>query len=437
MIEAIDPTSGKKIYFDKISGDSTNTKPLTREKLAAEITNLYKIPQRLDLLIPKKNAKDYQERKRFLEMNNIAEWTVTMEIENGSPCFYNNVSGESCYNLPHELDKLGGLNNLENLKVNNNMLSELPRSLTKISTLIHLEVRNNRVPNLFSDFGKLSKLRVFKIDGNKIQHLPESMSECIGMIEINLASNMLHQIPPCILNMKCLQILNLGNNGIKMLPAEFGFLENLSDLFLYNNPLVDPSYDVVMKGTKETLWVCRQKYWNELYGRTPQMKINQFGVGNECFLIQPIFHSKIRNRINYAKRTNLSVELQQMNLTEIPEDVLKLQGLKRLDLSRNSFFLRPIEFSTSLCTLVFLALKSCKIREISISIQNLRGLKELNLENNHIKTFPKHITRLRKLERLILNNNSIQDVPDIRELSDLKVVNLDNNNLQYLPDGIR
>lgn len=52
----------------------------------------------------------------------------------------------------------------------------------------------------------------------------------------------------------------------------------------------------------------------------------------------------------------------------------------------------------SLCHLVVLSLKKCKLRRLSDDMVELGSLKELYLENNYIMILPQAFTRLRTLE---------------------------------------
>lgn len=64
------------------------------------------------------------------------------------------------------------------------------------------------------------------------------------------------------------------------------------------------------------------------------------------------------------------------------------------DLSRESSSFDQV----SLCHLVVLSLKSCKLRGLGDDVAELGCLKELYLETNRISSLPQNFTRLRTLE---------------------------------------
>ena len=58
----------------------------------------------------------------------------------------------------------------------------------------------------------------------------------------------------------------------------------------------------------------------------------------------------------------------------------------------------------------------------------LKELREIDLSNNHIKSFPTNLAQLSQLTILELAGNEIQTIPSwITELSALKILNLKGN----------
>jgi len=433
--EAINPKTGKKIYFDLVTRRSSNTKPL--QNMHETSSTRFQIPSKFNKFILKDSLLEYRERKNFLEINNIPEWVISMDQDTGHSTYFNNVSGQSQSILPLELDSIGNLFNLECLKANENKLTELPPSISRINTLNRLEVRNNNLRELPKDFGGLTNLRILRADFNRLQCLPKSMCQCKKIVELNISHNMFDLFPSSILSMKKIEILSLGNNCIRSLPYTIGFMQNLSVLMLYNNPLQDPEYDEAMKGIKRTLWICREKHFKKVQGEVPVMKMKRSGIEKECLMIDPEYDAILKSKIYEGTKSHSRVKLRNFNLKSLPYELSNVHGLLELDLSRNNFEQIPIEFPDSLCSLLHLSLKCCKISEITPSIKKLRYLSVLDLEMNFIVELPKEISRLRKLKHLHLSNNRIQCIPNLSELTDLKEINLDCNKMQQIPDGIR
>ena len=85
-------------------------------------------------------------------------------------------------------------------------------------------------------------------------------------------------------------------------------------------------------------------------------------------------------------------------------------------------------------TMVFIRISNSKIKTIKQTIPI--SLKWIDLSNNPITTLPSHITNLANLEKLLLINNNLENLPnDFSKLTSLKFLNVSgNNNLEQLPN---
>lgn len=63
-------------------------------------------------------------------------------------------------------------------------------------------------------------------------------------------------------------------------------------------------------------------------------------------------------------------------------------------------------------------------------------LAKLSLRNNHLLRFPGELTKLKGLEDIDLENNSLSSLPYNFAFSSLKSLNLSNNQLMELPTSI-
>jgi len=110
--------------------------------------------------------------------------------------------------------------------------------------------------------------------------------------------------------------------------------------------------------------------------------------------------------IQDAKKTR-KIDLSHMQLTEIPEQVLKIKNLEQLNLSHNS------------------------ITSIPNSISYLTSLKILDLSSNQLTSVPRSISSCKSLETLILSYNpNLDSLPEsLLELDSLRDVRLFENEL--------
>lgn len=265
--------------------------------------------------------------------------------------------------------------------------------------------------------------------------MPDSMEYCTSLVELQLTSNYIDRFPDFINKCANIKRLMLGNNFLKILPYTLGFLTSLTDLQLFNNPLMDPPYDVVMEGLEQTLYFCRQKYWARVNGPPPVVRIHATGIGDECLELEPEFRDRLQKMIRDSEASS-SLELQLLNLKRIPETVYNLEGLKNVDLSRNDFSGEPLmwggyydpeeeEPNENLTSATSLVLKSCRIREIDVSIQLMRNVVDMNLEDNKIQHLPPQICRLRRVQFLNLSKNRLYELPeDVGNMTDLREVRM-------------
>jgi Leucine-rich repeat (LRR) protein len=107
------------------------------------------------------------------------------------------------------------------------------------------------------------------------------------------------------------------------------------------------------------------------------------------------------------------LNLNNKNITEIPESISKLSNLK------------------------YLYLRSNQLTAIQESISKLVSLKYLDLRHNQLTTLPESIGKLVRLKHLYLHNNQLSTLPEsIGNLIKLKHLSLDNNRLKKLPSSI-
>lgn len=122
-----------------------------------------------------------------------------------------NLEARQIKTLPPQI---GELKFLDNLVLQDNMLSELPEELGQIEHLTHL--------NLSFNFFEL---------------FPEVVGELKNLRTLNMEHNDLTNILPNIGNLTNLITLNLNDNKISHLPSEMARLTQLKSLEIINNPI--------------------------------------------------------------------------------------------------------------------------------------------------------------------------------------------------------
>lgn len=151
----------------------------------------------------------------------------------------------------------------------------------------------------------------------------------------------------------------------------------------------------------------------------------------------------------------LSLKLQNLELTELPNNIGELRNLKELDISYNQLSKVPDQikectqlekividgnlqvsapgfwgFANHLPKLSVLYLNYCGLIEIPSEVYNIRQLKLLYLSNNQIKEVDERVRKLESLEWLILGENKIERISNsILSLKNLKLITLHENRL--------
>lgn len=165
--------------------------------------------------------------------------------------------------------------------------------------------------------------------------------------------------------------------------------------------------------------------------RTSHFGADQVG-SNLCLehRMRPI--SGVRNHL----RRNLgsSQQIDVMKNTDLLDRIGSLKHLKFLDLSHNELK----KFPAKLCDLdlATLNLTSNQLDENDFppEAEKYQNLIELTLDKNNFKHFPKVIGKLKNLERLSAQNNSLVDLKYVHRLRKLKYLILDSNNLTGLEE---
>jgi internalin A len=143
-------------------------------------------------------------------------------------------------------------------------------------------------------------------------------------------------------------------------------------------------------------------------------------------------------RISVARRRGeTTLNLSNLNLTEVPESIGELSQLKILFLEGNQLITLP-ESVGRLSQLLDLHLNRNRLAALPESIGQLARLRTLYLADNQLTAPPESIGQLSWLELLDLANNRLAALPEsFGRLSRLRMLYLDGNQLAALPESMR
>ncbi|CAL0331655.1 unnamed protein product [Lupinus luteus] len=270
------------------------------------------------------------------------------------------------------------------LKLQNKLMDQvdwLPDSIGKLSSLVTLDLSENRIMALPSTIGGLSSLTRLDLHSNRITELPDSIGNLLSVVYVDLRGNQLSSLPASFGKLVRLEELDLSSNQLSVLPDTIGSLVSLKILNVETNDIEEIPHSI---GNCSSLRELRADY--------NRLKALPEGVG------------KIHSLEILSTRYN--------NIKQLPTTMSSLINLKELDVSFNELESVPesLCFATSLVKLV-IGNNFADMRSLPKSIGNLEMLEELDISNNQIHVLPDSFRMLTRLRVLRVEENPLEVPP--------------------------
>ena len=209
--------------------------------------------------------------------------------------------------LPEEI---GALENLSRLNLSHNKLTFLPVGFYKLKQLRVVNLCHNELNELDEELGNLDMLDNLDIAHNKLIELPASIGCLSKVSNFNASHNMLESIPYEISFMRSVNCLEMSHNNIQELGDSIKDLHCLERVYLQHNKLK------VMPILKS----CQ--HLKEIY-----LGFNQ---------IEELTDIDLENMPNIKL-----LDLRDNKIPSLPDEIINLQGLERLDVSNNDLATLP------------------------------------------------------------------------------------------------
>ncbi|KAL8265402.1 hypothetical protein R6Q59_023532 [Mikania micrantha] len=278
-------------------------------------------------------------------------------------------------------------------------------TIGKLTKLQSLDLSNNHITDLPSDFWSLGSLKTLNLSSNKISmNLPSNIGNFGSLEKLDLSfNNFFGSLPDSISSLNNLQVLNLSRNG-------FDSIVPLGITSCHSLTSVDLS-------------------WNNFSGVLP----DGFGSSFPKLKSLNIAGNDIKGkgsdflRLDSLTYLNISKNLFQGSVVEIFQEPLEV-----VDLSSNHFdgHISQLIFNSHLA---YLDLSDNEISgEFFANLSQTHNLKHLSLaKNRFLKHHLINIDSLRNLEYLNLSNTNLigQISTEISMLTHLKTLDLSNNHL--------
>ena len=219
------------------------------------------------------------------------------------------------------------------LDLSNTNISEVPESITRLSSLQTLDLGFTQIREVPETIGNLSSLQELDLRDTNISTVPETIGNLSSLKALDLSRTNISAVPETITRLSSLQMLYLGYTKISEVPETITRLSSLQTLYLYNTPI---------REVPET-------------------------IGN----------------LSSLKALNLS----NTQIRAVPETITRLSSLQMLYLGYTKISEVP-ETITRLSSLQSLDLYNTQIREVPETIGKLKNLSRLDLCNCHLKAIP-------------------------------------------------
>lgn len=268
---------------------------------------------------------------------------------------------------------------LEELYLDSNQLSELPRQL-------------------FYCHG----LRVLGLSDNELSSLPPAVASLINLTSLDLSKNAISDIPDNIKGCKQLSVVDASINPLCRLPEGFTQLLSLQELYLNDTFL---------------------EYLPANFGRLSRLRILELRENQLNTLPKSI-----------ARLTSLQrLDIGQNDFSELPEVIGSLGSLTELWFDNNKVKSLP-PLLGRLKKLVHVDASKNKVDWVAGELENCVMLTDLHLSSNDLKRLPEKLGGCRQLQILKLDDNALTHLPEtIGELSALEELVVTQNDLETLP----
>ncbi|KZV29609.1 putative LRR receptor-like serine/threonine-protein kinase [Dorcoceras hygrometricum] len=335
---------------------------------------------------------------------------------------------------------IGKLTNLEALDLSNNSITALPSDFWSLGSLKNVNLSFNKLyGSLPSNIGNFGQLQSLDLSFNHLSgSIPEALSSLLNLQVLNLSGNGFEStIPLGILRCRFLVSIDLSANMLRSsLPNGFGAaFPDLRFLNLAENKILGRDSDLL--GMKVI------RYLN-ISGNL--FKGSVVGIFEGPLEVIDVSRNRFQghiDQVSFSSTFNWS-NLQYLDFSENQfsgefTDLSNAQNLRHLNLAHNRFaeqqFLK-IDFLTKL---EYLNLSGTNlIGQIPSNISHENSLRILDLSKNHLsdKIPPLDIKNLEVLD--LSYNNLTGDIPLmlLAELQDMERFNFSYNNLSFCASQI-
>lgn len=163
-------------------------------------------------------------------------------------------------------------------------------------------------------------------------------------------------------------------------------------------------------------------------------------LDRETFLLSILNEKDVFNILEIEKSLKIKLKAEYESFDFCDEnsfefDHRKVIGLKLFDLNVNSAFKHIVELEH----MHALILEGCNLTKLPRLIEKLKNLTYFDLIDNKLKSIPREIKELSKLQEVYLGANNISDIQNLTEITEnlewLRCLDLTNNKIKIFPEN--
>ena len=327
------------------------------------------------------------------------------------------VSSNRLTNLPEVIFRL---QNLKHLKMDDNIISILPRNWQRLD-IVTLSLKNNPIMNIDHLLDELPSITNLNLQKCLLKEMPANLSSAVRLTTLNISDNKMTSIstlPPNVI------YLTLDNNPLELLPDSTQHLQLLNTLSAQRCGLKDlPTFIFNLK------------------------RLAKLFLSNNCLKHLPDeLNNTILNTIDiswnpintldslYALKCLRILRADACRLHMFPKEVLNLQKLTELSLRWNG--IRSLSDDLQHSNLTHLLLYGNTIKTLPSAMSNLKYLRTLSL--SEITEFPKAALHLSNLVYFSIDgkdsDNHIMLPDSLKDMTHLQRL-VCNRSCHFLPVG--
>ncbi|XP_042879925.1 mucin-12-like isoform X2 [Penaeus japonicus] len=337
---------------------------------------------------------------------------------------------------------------LEELLLDSNQLTELPRQLFYCHGLRELGLSDNELTSLPPAVASLINLTSIDLSKNAISDIPDNIKGCKQLAVVDASINPLCRLPEGFTQLLSLQELYLNDTFLEYLPANFGRLSKLKILELRENQL-----NTLPKSIARLTNLQRLDIGQNDFSELPEVigslgNLTELLFDNNKVKSLPPMMGKLKKLLHVDASKNkidwvsgelencvvlTDLHLSSNNLKELPESLGGCSQLQLLRLDDNALTHLP-ESLGGLAALEELVVTQNDLETLPASIGLLRALHTLHVDDNLLTELPPEIGSCIQLTVLTAASNRLTSVPaELGHLPKLAVLNLCDNLIPHLP----